>query len=133
MTNPGEGPFRRVAIVGLGLMGGSLARALKALPVPPHIRAVSLDPRDIEEGVSAGVVDEAPQAHAGLLEDRDLLVYATPLGATVRLMGEHKPFIGSGTIVTDLVSLKGPVLARARGLGLEARYVVSRWRNRLLI
>jgi len=122
----GEGaPFRRVAIVGLGLMGGSLARALKRLPVPPHIRALSLDPEDVEAGVAAGAVDEGTQDPAALLEDRDLLVYATPLEATLALLEEHRPLLGSGTVVTDLVSLKGPLLARALELGLEDRYVGS--------
>lgn len=125
MTGAEGPPFHRVAIVGLGLMGGSLARALKGLPIPPHIRASSLDPEDLEAGVAAGAVDEGATDPATLLSDRDLVVYATPLGATLALLEEHRPFLESETVVTDLVSLKRPLLSRAVGLGLEGRYVGS--------
>ena len=125
MTGPAECPFRRVAIVGLGLMGGSFARGLKSLPSPPHIRAVSLDPEEIRAGVDAGAVDEGAGSAAGLLEDRDLLVYAAPLRATIHLMEEHRPFIPDGTVITDMVSLKEPILAQARRLDLERRFVGS--------
>ncbi|MGW8268714.1 MAG: prephenate dehydrogenase [Longimicrobiales bacterium] len=125
MTGVEGNPFHRVAIVGLGLMGGSLARALKGLPDPPHIRASSLDPEDIESGLAAGAIDEGVREPSALLRDRDLLVYATPLRATIALLEEHRPHLESGTIVTDLVSLKVPLLARALGLGLEDRYVGS--------
>ncbi len=81
-----ERRFRRVAIVGLGLMGGSLARALKALPEPPHIRAASLDPRDVRDGLASGAVDEDSDVSEAMVQDRDLVVYATPLTATLRLL-----------------------------------------------
>lgn len=125
MRTPEEARFRRVAIVGLGLMGGSLARALKTLPDPPHIRATSRDPGDTRGGLDSGVVDEGPEGAQELLRDRDLVVYATPLLVTLSLMGEHRPFIGKECVVTDVASLKGPVLARAQELDLESQYVGS--------
>jgi prephenate dehydrogenase len=120
-----EKGFRRVAIVGLGLMGGSLARALKALPEPPHIRAASLDPGDVSAGLASGAVDEGSDVTEAMVRDRDLVVYATPLTATLRLLEEHGASLGRECVVTDVASLKGPVLARAREVGLEAQYVGS--------
>lgn len=125
MSNAEENRFRRVAIVGLGLMGGSLARALKALPEPPHVRAASLDPRDVRAGLASGVLDEGSDGTEAMVRDRDLVVYATPLKATLRLLGEHRASIGRESVVTDVASLKGPVLARAREVALEAQYVGS--------
>ena len=125
MSIPEEKGFRRVAIVGLGLMGGSLARALRARPEPPHIRAASLNPRDVRAGLASGAVDEGSDVTEAMVRDRDLVVYATPLKATLRLLGDHGPSLGRETVVTDLASLKGPLLARAREVGLEARYVGS--------
>jgi prephenate dehydrogenase len=106
-------------------MGGSLARALKGLPAPPHIRALSPDPADLARGIEAGVVDEAFREGKGILEDRDLVVYATPLRATLGLMEAHRAHLRPGALVTDLVSLKAPLLLRAQELGLENRYVGS--------
>lgn len=125
MKSSQESRFRRVAIVGLGLMGGSLARALKALPDPPHIRATARDPQDVRAGLDSGAVDEGADGAEALLVDRDLVVYATPLLATLELLAEQRPFIGRESVVTDVASLKGPVLTRVRELGLEGRYVGS--------
>jgi len=118
-------PFKRVAIVGPGLMGGSLALALKKLPDPPHIRALSRDPEEIRLGVRAGALDEGATDPEGLLWDRDLVAYATPLEATLLLMEEHREFLQPRTLVTDLVSLKIPILRKAADLDLQDRFVGS--------
>jgi len=125
VKSPEANRFGRVAIVGLGLMGGSLARALKGLPNPPHIRATSRTPEDIQAGMDAGALDGGAEGHEELLRDRDLVVYATPIKATLSLMEEHRPFLHPGTVITDLVSLKEPVLSRVRELGLQDRFVGS--------
>ena len=79
----------RIAIVGLGLIGGSLARALRALPAPPEILASSLDPSDLERAAADGMVQEAgaPEAIVG---QADLVVYATPPEATLAYLGQHR-------------------------------------------
>lgn len=118
-------PFHRVALVGFGLMGGSLARALKALPDPPHLLGISKDPRELQTGLEAGLLDSIPDPTPGFLSDRDLVVYATPPGVTLELLGTHVPHLGPETIITDVVSLKAPLLARAGELGLGGRYVGS--------
>jgi prephenate dehydrogenase len=118
-------PFRRIGLVGFGLMGGSLARALKALSDPPHVRATAANPRDLEEGLAAGVLDEAVTHIPDLLKDLDLLVYATPLGSTLDLMREFAALLEPQTLVTDLVSLKVPVLERMKDLDLTHRFVGS--------
>jgi len=118
-------PFRRVALVGFGLMGGSLARALKTLPNPPHLLGLSNDPGELESGIEAGILDLTSGPASVLLEDRDLVVYATPPSVTLELLGEHVPLLGPQTIITDLVSLKAPLLARAREVGVGDRFVGS--------
>jgi len=132
--------FQAVCIVGLGLMGGSLARALKELPHPPHVRGITSRRRDLEAALAAGVVDHGIRTDGGgeaedevaipgldeeTFADRDLVVYATPLAATLALLGRHADLIPSGALVTDLASLKAPVLEQVRELGLADRYVGS--------
>ncbi len=123
MTGAPGSPFRRVGLVGFGLMGGSLARALKALPSPPHVTAFSLDPEDLRMGLQAGVLDLGTEHPEELLPDRDMVVYAVPLGATLKLLGEHRSLWGPDTVVTDLVSLKAPIQARMEALGEAHRHV----------
>lgn len=118
-------PFRRVALLGFGLMGGSLARALKALPAPPHLTALSRDPSEVEQGLREGWLDEAPGEGLSFLEERDLVVYATPPGVALRLLDAHGPFISRKATITDVLGLNGPILERAGALGLGRRCVAS--------
>jgi prephenate dehydrogenase len=118
-------PFSRVGIIGLGLMGGSLARGLKTLPTPPHIRALSLDPADLEEGLAAGVVDEGMGDPKTFFDGLDLVAYCTPLNAALHLLEDHRHLLDPGTLITDVVSLKAPVLEKARALDLQTAFVGS--------
>jgi len=115
----------RTGIVGLGLVGGSLARSLKALPSPPHIRALSLEPVDLEAGLAARVIDEAMIEPDGFFEGLDLLVYCTPLNATLHLLEAHRDLLDPETLITDVVSLKAPIMERVKRLDLHASFVGS--------
>lgn len=114
---------RSVALVGLGLMGGSLARDLAALEAPPRIVAWSQDARDVDQAVAAGVVDEAAPDAAAAAGGGDIVVYAVPLGAALDLLDPHRAIWRAGAVVTDVVSLKAPLVARARELGVSDRFV----------
>lgn len=111
--------------MGLGLMGGSLARAFKKRAPETSLRAMARDARDLQDGMGAGVLDQAATDPQELLEELDLLIYCTPLSATLRLMEVHRPFLSPGTLLTDVASLKGPVLEKAGALGLQEVYVGS--------
>lgn len=125
MTGPSpEDPlFERVAIVGLGLVGGSLARALGTLPSRPEIRGFSRDLADLETAKADGTVDVAADSPDTILPGADLVVYATPLHAALRLVGEHRDRWEAGAVVTDVVGLKAPLLERMRELDRLSCYV----------
>ena len=122
-----------VGIVGLGLIGGSLARALKEAPggsgrpaagsEAPRIVASTLDRGDLDRAVREGVVDRGVEDAAEVASEADLLVYATPLDATLVLLEAHRDRIRSDAVVTDVVSLKLPVARKIRELGLQERWV----------
>jgi prephenate dehydrogenase len=114
---------RCVGIVGLGLMGGSLARALKALD--PAIRVVGMteSAADAEEARAAGAVDEILTDADGL-GDADLVVYAAPLSAFLDLLPRHAPVLERAW-GTDVGSLEGPVVEAVRREGLADRFVTG--------
>lgn len=116
-------PFRRVAIVGLGLMGGSLARALRRLTPPPSIAASSREPGVLDRARSERVIDVGTPDPTVAVQGADLVVYATPVGATLDLLSAHRELWGEGTVVTDLGSVKRPITARAGSLGLSRHFV----------
>lgn len=118
-----------VGIVGLGLIGGSLARALKGSAGDtdgsdaPRILASSMERRDLDRAVEEGTVDRPCDDPGDVAAHADLLVYATPLDATLALLEAHRGRIRSDAVVTDVVSLKVPVARTIRELGLEGRWV----------
>jgi prephenate dehydrogenase len=121
-----EQPFARIAILGLGAMGGSLAKALSALGgEAPSL--VGWSPREEERSaaVEAGAVSEAPSSWEEAVEDAALVVVAAPLDATCRLLKELAEATSPDTLVTDVASLKVPVARAASAAGLDARWVGS--------
>ncbi len=114
-----------VAVIGLGVMGGSLARALKALPAPPTVLGASPDADEREAALASGAVDVAETDAAAVVGRAPLVVYATPLDVTLRLLEAHRYAWADGALVTDVASLKAPVAARVATLGLGARWVGS--------
>jgi len=118
--NPG---FRRIGIVGLGLMGGSLALALRRLEEPPFLAAFSLDRDELAQAQAAGIIDHAAPDPAAAVQDADLVVYATPIAATLELLHAHRGLWPAHAILTDLGSVKRPIMRRAAQLGLGTRFV----------
>jgi prephenate dehydrogenase len=112
-----SGEFRRVAIVGVGLMGGSLAAALKALPDAPHVTGIDEDDSALDLALKLGLVDDAisvGHAPAALIE-ADLVVLATPV-VDVMAWLEMLGGLGYEGVVTDLASTKAAVMAKARAV-----------------
>ena len=118
-------PFRTVAIVGLGLIGGSLARALSVLPRPPRVIASSTSARDLELAERAGVIEAGATDPDAVVDAAELVVYATPLDVTLDLLAEHCGRWAAGAVVTDVASLKAPVEEAMGVLGESTRYVGS--------
>jgi prephenate dehydrogenase len=105
----------RVAIVGLGLMGGSLGRAL----VRAGVAVVGLDrPEVLARARRAGAIGVAARSLADALRQADLVVLAAPPRANLRLLRRLARFARPGLVVTDLTSVKAPLGREARRLGL---------------
>ncbi len=118
-----DGHFERVAILGLGLMGGSLARALKGLSSPPRVTGWSPLAREREDALDEGALDEAPADVEPAVTAADLVVLATPVDAACRLVHTVAGLLPERAVLTDVASLKRPVLDAVRAAGLEARWV----------
>lgn len=118
-------PFRRVAIVGLGVMGGSVARGLAALPAPPRRTGWSPDEEERRAALAAGALDAVAPSWQDAVEDADLVVVAAPLSATCDLMAPLGHRADPACVLTDVASLKEPVREAAVRAGLAGRWVGS--------
>lgn len=120
-----ESAFGHVAIVGLGVMGGSLARALASAPNAPTIVGWSPDADEREAAHREGVISTAAPSVEAAMVDADLVVLATPLAATLALLATVVATASEEATVTDVASLKAPVESEVTRLGLGARWVGS--------
>ena len=117
-------PFERVGIVGLGLMGGSHARAMSVLDDRPHIVAFNRNREQAERALADGVIDVVAGSAEEAVEGQDLVIYATPLDVAREMMRRHSAVWGTAT-VTDVAGLKQPMMQEARETGCGSQFVGS--------
>ncbi len=115
--------MRSAGIIGLGLIGGSVARDLSAAGW--RVLAEDRDPIRLGGARTAGVV--AGPLTPNSLEKLDLLVLATPVRAAVERIGRLGEILdsGSGVVITDVGSTKRSIVEAAETTGLAGRFVGS--------
>lgn len=101
----------RLAIIGLGLIGGSFARALRAAEVVGAIQGFDPDPAQAQAAVALGVIDQIAATAADAVREADVVVLAVPVLRTAEALAAVLPALKPGAIVTDVGSTKQSVLA----------------------
>jgi len=108
--------FRRAAILGLGLLGGSLGLALHANGVAERVTGYDALPGRAERARERGALDLAAASPAGAIRAADLVVLAVPVGATRALLEAIAVSLAPRALVTDLGSTKRAVCSWAEAL-----------------
>jgi cyclohexadieny/prephenate dehydrogenase len=103
--------FDRVAIIGIGLIGSSLARVLRRDSPDTAIAACARRAETLEAVRRLGIADIATDDPAKAVADADLVVIATPLSAYGEIARRIAPALKDGAIVTDVGSVKGAAIA----------------------
>jgi prephenate dehydrogenase len=106
--------FQRVAVIGVGLIGGSFALALKQAKAAGHVVGVGRSPANLKLALERGVIDSASGDPARAAEGADLVLLAAPVGQFARIFAAVAGVLKPGTIVTDGGSTKRDVVAAAR-------------------
>ena len=102
--------FQKVAFIGAGLIGSSMAHGMRRKNLAGHISAYMRNPETLEKAKKAGFADSLTNDLAACVKDADLVVLATPLGAYASLAEQIKPYLMKGAILTDVGSVKAPVI-----------------------
>lgn len=102
--------FDRVAIIGIGLIGSSLAHATRANGLAGHIAGHDADPDIRRRSEALGLVDSMHDDVGDAVAGADLVIAATPVGACGAVARAIRDHLASGTIVTDVGSVKGAVI-----------------------
>lgn len=112
--------FGRLAILGLGLIGGSLAKALKQNHAVTEVVGWGHRKASLEKGVELGVIDRYSLDLAEAVRNADIVVIATPTLIAETMIERLVPLVSSSTIITDVASVKGNLLRAAqRAFGEE--------------
>jgi len=122
---PAEPPFARIAIVGLGVMGGSLARALARTWPTLSVAGWAPDPGERRAALAEGVLAAAPASPEEAVREASLVVLAVPLGAALDLLEPLAHAAPAHATLSDVVSLKRPMADAARRAGVSDRWVGS--------
>jgi prephenate dehydrogenase len=107
-------PFQNIAIVGLGLIGGSIALAVRERWPSVRVSAVDRAPV-LAHAAGSGVIDRAAQG-IGELKGSDLLVLAAPVEQNVRLLPEAARCLRPDAVITDVGGTKRDILEAAAAL-----------------
>ena len=104
----------KVAILGCGFIGGSLAAALRRRRLASSITGYDIDPQTAAHGVALGLFDASAAGAAQAVRGADLVVLAAPVGSISALFGQIDAEIGADSVVTDVGSTKAGLIGAAR-------------------
>ena len=102
--------FKRVALIGFGLIGGSIARGAKLQGLADEIVTTARSEKTRARVAELGIVDRVVESNAEAAADADLVILCIPVGACGPVMQEIAPFLKPGAIVSDVGSVKGAIV-----------------------
>lgn len=118
--------MKKLVIFGVGLIGGSLALALKKQANAPLCIGVGRNQANLEQALTLNIIDEIGNDIPSALKDADMVLIAAPVAQTKRILSSIKPHLNINTIITDAGSTKTDVIAMAEEvLGAQANQFVG--------
>ena len=106
---------KKILIVGLGLLGGSYARALKRFDF--HISAITKDQSSIDYALKEQIIDEgSTQLDKKLIGEADLVIFALYPHIFVEWIEQNQGLLKSGAIITDVTGVKGSIVYKIQDI-----------------
>lgn len=102
--------FSKITIIGLGLIGGSLAWGLKKSGRVEEVGGVDLDERAIDYAIQEGIIDSGSKEIGNGVDHSQVVVIATHIGLIPGIVKSVSPLASAGTIITDAGSVKAKVV-----------------------
>lgn len=106
----------KLAVIGVGLIGGSLALALREAGAVAQVSGVDVSESNLEVALARGIVDSASSDPAEGVRDADMVVLATPVRAMRGALEAALPGLASDAVITDVGSVKEDVIAQIEPL-----------------
>jgi len=107
-----ESDFKKITIIGVGLIGGSLGLALKEKHL--NFKIVGIDKQEIiEKAIARGAIDEGTVNLEEGIKEADIIIIATPVKTILNILTQINPFLKKGCLVTDTGSTKKQIVQKA--------------------
>lgn len=115
--------FKRIGIIGVGLIGGSIAKTIRRKQLPIHITAFDPNVSLLEDAKLKGVIDELYPTIDHHLSTMDLIFLCAPVKHNNTLLQQVKTYLDKETLLTDVGSVKGMIHHAVSSLQLEAQFI----------
>lgn len=116
---------KQITIIGVGLIGGSFALALKKNGLTAEIVGYGRSEEKLQKGIELGVIDRYETSIEAAVKGSDLILLAVPVGSIIKILPQLKSAIDAGATITDVGSTKGSVVDAVRNVFGEvpARFI----------
>ncbi len=106
---------KKILIVGLGLLGGSYARALKRFGF--HISAITKEQSSIDYALKENIIDEgSTEPDENIIKEADLVIFALYPHVFVEWIEQNQGLLKSGALITDVTGVKGSIVYKIQGI-----------------
>ena len=106
--------LHKVVVIGVGLIGGSFALALKKAGAVGEVVGMGRSAASMQRALELGIIDSVTTSAQDAMRDASLVLIAAPVAQTRAILASLAPFLEEGTVVTDAGSTKSDVVAAAR-------------------
>ena len=117
--------FGKMTVIGVGLLGASLAKACKERGLVEEITGYGRNRENLEKARALKIIDHCSTDLAEAVKDADLIVLCTPVTTIIPLIQNMISEIRSGTLITDVGSVKEPIVIEAEKLVPEGVFFVG--------
>ncbi len=117
--------INKITIIGVGLIGGSLAKAIKENNLAKVVYGFGRDSERLEKAQKTNVIDQYSTNLKEAVSDSDIVVIATPVGSCKKILSEIKPFLTGKIVVTDVGSTKTNIASMvSQTLGEHSKFFI---------
>lgn len=115
--------MNKFGFLSLGLIGGSIALAIRSLNSDAKIVAYARRQSTIDEALAAGIINEGTTQIDNTFSDCDVIFLCAPVAVNNTFLELLKPFLSEKTILTDVGSVKGSIHETVKQLGLNSHFI----------
>jgi len=116
--------IKHLVVIGTGLIGGSLALALKQASVVKRVTGVGRNPQNLQDAINLGVIDDASDDIQRAVVDADMVLVAVPVSACGQVFADLRDALPEHALLSDAGSTKQSVIKAAQASGINMQRFV---------